>query len=141
MSHYSFTHEVVAPPDVVWDVLSDHRGMSRWTAARRVVLEAEGDPPPNGVGAVRAIHAVGPPIRERVTAFEQPRRLAYTMVSGAPMSDYFGEIVLEPTATGTRFTWTIDFRPRIPGVQIVAGAVIRRVAAGLAAESQRRAAL
>jgi uncharacterized protein YndB with AHSA1/START domain len=138
MSHYSFTHEVAVPPEVVWDVLSDHRGMSRWTAARRVVLEVEGDPPPNGVGAVRAIHAVGPPIRERVTAFEQPRRLAYTMVSGAPMSDYFGETVLEPTATGTRFTWTIDFRPRIPGVQFVAAAVIRRVAAGLAAESQRR---
>ena len=61
------------------------------------------------------------------------------MLSGAPVRDYVGETVLEPTTAGTRFSWTIDFRPLLPGVQFVVAAVIRRGARMLAVESERRA--
>ena len=46
---------------------------------------SEGEPAPNGLGAIRKIVAVGPPIREEVVTFEPPSRFAYTLLSGAPV--------------------------------------------------------
>lgn len=139
MNSYTFTHEIPAAPSVVWEIVADHPGMSRWTPIRRVEMEAGGRPDPHGVGAVRALHLVGPPIREEVTAFEPDRRLAYRMFSGAPVRDYTGEIVLEPTPAGTRMDWTIRFRPQVPGAQFAVGGFIRLAAAALAREATRRA--
>jgi uncharacterized protein YndB with AHSA1/START domain len=138
LNSYTFVHEIPADPSVVWEIVADHPGMSRWTPIRRVEMEAGGRPEPHGVGAVRALHLVGPPIREEVTAFEPNRRLAYRMLSGAPVRDYTGEIVLEPAARGTRMTWTIRFTPQIPGVQFGVAGFIRYTAAALAREGGRR---
>jgi carbon monoxide dehydrogenase subunit G len=138
MSRYSFVKEVPVTPEAVWEIVADHRGMSGWTPVRRVELETEGDPSPNGVGAVRALYAVGPPIRERVTAFEPSKRLSYEALSGVPARDYTGEIALEPTATGTRITWTIDFRPKVPGAQFALAAAIKTATRLLAKESVKR---
>jgi uncharacterized protein YndB with AHSA1/START domain len=139
LNSYTFTHEIPADPSVVWEVAADHPGMSRWTPIRRVEMEAGGKPDPHGVGAVRALHLVGPPIREEVTAFEPNRRLAYRMLSGAPVQDYTGEVVLTPTTSGTRVDWTIRFQPQVPGVQFVVAGFIRVAASALAREATRRA--
>jgi uncharacterized protein YndB with AHSA1/START domain len=138
MSRYSFTHDVRVPPETAWAVVADHRGWGDWLPVRRVRLEIEGDPEPDGVGAVRALHTFGPPIRERVTTFEPPRRLEYQMLSGAPVRDYSGQIVLEPIAGGTRMTWTVEFRPLVPGVQLVVAAAIGTGARLLAGACERR---
>jgi uncharacterized protein YndB with AHSA1/START domain len=135
---YTFTHSVPVPPATVWQVLADHPGMSRWTPLRRVVMEAGGSPDPNGVGAVRALHLVGPPIREEVTAFEPERRLGYRALSGLPARDYSGEVVLEPEGPGTRIQWTITFSPLFPGAQFPVSAAIRSTARGLAKEATER---
>ena len=140
MNTYTFTHSVPVPPATVWGVLSDHSGMSSWTPLRRVVMEAGGSPEPNGVGAVRALHLVGPPIREEVTAFEPERRLGYRALSGIPARDYTGEVVLEPTPEGTRFQWTISFKPALPGAQFPIAAAIRSGARALAKEATKRGA-
>lgn len=137
---YTFTRSVPVPPATVWGVVSDHPGMSRWTPLRRVVMEAGGSPNPNGVGAVRALHLVGPPIREQVTEFEPERRLGYRALSGLPARDYTGEVVLEPTGSGTRIRWTITFSPKFPGAQFLIAAVIRDTARRLARESTNRGA-
>jgi uncharacterized protein YndB with AHSA1/START domain len=136
---YTFLHEVPVPPATVWDVVADHPGMARWTPLRRVVMEAGGRPEPHGVGAVRALHLVGPPIREEVTAFDPPRRLGYRLLSGLPVTDYSGEITLEPTGTGTRIRWTISFSPSLPGAQFPVAAGIKIAARALAKEATRRA--
>jgi hypothetical protein len=112
--------------------------MTRWTPLRRVVLEAGGSPDPHGVGAVRALHLIGPPIREQVTGFEPPRRLTYRLLSGLPVRDYTGEVLLEPTGAGTRIRWTIMFTPAIPGAQFPIAAAIKATARGLAKEASRR---
>ena len=139
MNTYTFTHEVPVPTERVWELVADHPGMVRWTPLRRVVMESGGSPDPNGVGAVRALHLVGPPIREEVTAFEPTRRLAYRLLSGLPVRDYTGEILLEPTGTGTRISWTIRFSPAIPGAQLPVSTGIRVAARSLAKEATRRA--
>jgi hypothetical protein len=69
MPSLTLTSTVNAPNDVVFDVLTDHRGYARISPLRKSLLEREGDPAPNGVGAIRALYAVGPPIREEVTEY------------------------------------------------------------------------
>jgi hypothetical protein len=135
---YTFHATAPVPPSIVWGVLADHGGMSRWTPLRRVEMEAGGTPDPNGVGAVRALHLVGPPIREQVTDFEPERRLGYRLLSGLPARDYTGEVVLEPTGGGTSIRWTISFRPSVPGAQFPIAAGIRTATRYLAKEATRR---
>src|SRR4051812_40389764 len=115
--------------------------MARWTPVRRVVMEAGGRPDPCGVGSVRALHLVGPPIREQVTEFEPGRLLRYRLLSGLPVRDYTGEIVVEPTAQGTRFAWTIRFSPLVPGAQVLIASGIRLAAQKLAKEAVRQPAV
>lgn len=139
MNTYTFTHDIPASPATVWEVVADHGALARCTPLRRVEMEAGGRPDPHGVGAVRALHLVGPPIREEVTAFEPEKRLGYRMLSGAPVRDYTGEIVLEPGPRGTRMSWTIRFTPVVPGVQFGVAGFIRYAASALAKEATRKA--
>ncbi|WP_127784168.1 SRPBCC family protein [Rhodococcus sp. X156] len=141
MSRYSFTHTVSASPEHVWGEVSDHEGMAGWTPQRlplpKVTLEQEGTGHRNGVGAIRRITLAGPPIRERITAFEPGKLLAYEALSGVPAKSYTGEIVLEPVGSGTRFTWTIDFQPAFPGAQVVLKLAIGTLARVLARRCNR----
>jgi len=141
MSRYTFTHTVIADPEHVWAEIADHEGMSTWTPAwvplLKVTLESQGSPDRDGVGAVRQIKMAGPPIRERVTAFERPIRLAYEALSGVPARNYTGEIVLTPTGTGTRIAWTIAFEPAFPGAQLILRTAIGTVAHVLARRCNR----
>jgi uncharacterized protein YndB with AHSA1/START domain len=65
MASFTLERQVDAPPEVVFEVLVDHRRYAEIVAPiRRSELEREGDPAPNGVGAVRVLKAIGPPLRE-----------------------------------------------------------------------------
>lgn len=144
MATLDFSRTVAAPPETVFEVLTDHRGMGSFLPVRKIELEREGDPAPNGLGAIRSIHAVGPPIREEVIAYEPPRRFAYRMISGAPVRDHVGTVELTPAGEGTRMSYVLETTPRIPVAGFAVVAVIRqvveRVAAGVAAEAEKRAA-
>lgn len=139
LHRYTDVRDVDVDAAVVWHVLADHERMAEWTPARRVVLEAVGSPDRNGVGAVRALHMVGPAIRERVTAFDPPRLLRYELLSGLPFRDYTGEIAVEPSGTGSRITTVISFRTVVPGTQFVVAVVVRIASSGLARAARRRA--
>jgi hypothetical protein len=59
---------------------------------------------------------------EEITAFE--RRGAWAIGWWrAPIRDHAGEVRFDPDASGTRVTWTIRFRPLVPGT----GWILRRV--------------
>ena len=117
------TQAIAAPPDKVFAIYTDHVGWERWAGVKEVVLRQTGDPPPNGLGAIRVIRARGMAIEEEITAFEPPRRLGYRLGAGAPGRDHAGEGRFEPDAAGTRVTWTVRFRPLIPGT----GWLLRRM--------------
>jgi uncharacterized protein YndB with AHSA1/START domain len=144
MSSFTLKRSVAAPPKVVFDVLADHRGYADITPLRRVDLEREGEPAPNGVGAIRALHLAGPPLREEVLTYEPPRRLSYTLLSGAPVRDHVGTVELTPEGEGTEVTWVVRTVPTFPiGGPIVVGVAklaIKQLLNGIAAESERRAA-
>lgn len=114
MASFTFVREVASPPEVLFDVLSDHRGYARITALRKSELEREGDPPPNGAGAIRALHLIGPPLREEVLTFEPPRRFSYRVLSGLPVRDHVGTIELTPNGAGTRLTYAVRLLPTVP---------------------------
>jgi uncharacterized protein YndB with AHSA1/START domain len=139
MSEIHFHRRAAAPIDTVWEVLSDHRGMPGWSPLRSADLERQGDPAPNGVGAIRVLRAVGPAIREQVTHFEPPRRLEYTMLSGAPVRDYHARVDLSEAGLGTEIEWTVTFVPRFPGVQLVVRQVISGLIGGLTRTAEQRA--
>jgi len=131
-----------APPDRVFAALTDHVGFGR-ALGEDIRLEREGVPAPNGLGAVRAIHARGLTIREEVVGWEASRAMDYVVTSGAPFRNHRGEIRFVPDGAGTRVDYRIRYDwPWYLGGSLVGdllarslerqiGAGIGRIAAGL----------
>ena len=144
MASFTFARKVAAPPEVVFEVLVDHRGYADITPLRRSELEREGDPTPNGVGAIRVLRLIGPPLREEVLTYEEPTRFSYTLLSGAPLRDHVGTVELVPSEGGTKVTYAVRTMPTLPLVGSVAVAVsklgVKQLFEGIVTESERRAA-
>lgn len=134
---------VHAPVEVVWDVLTDHRGYVNWAGVTKAALERQGSPDPNGVGAVRYLRKGPVAVREEVVASEAPRTFSYTVLSGPPVRDYLAKVTLTADGDATLVDWTVRFEPKIPFTGIVILPVVRKVItdllAGATRESQRRA--
>ncbi len=115
MEEFELSARIQAPPEKVWAVYSDHVGYEEWAGVKGVVLRQQGEPAPNGLGAIRVIRANGIAIEEEVTAFEPPKRFGYRMVSGVPVKDYVAEVLFEEADGGTQIRWRVRFAARIPG--------------------------
>ena len=143
MASFTLTREIAAPPETVFGVLTDHRRYSELTPLRKSELEREGVPAPNGVGAVRRLTAVGPPMREEVIAYEAPSRFSYTVLSGLPVRDHVGTVELAADGNGTKMVYAVRTQPTVPVVGGVVVAVVKQAIKGLidgvAKESERRA--
>jgi len=121
-------HRFSAPVEVVWERVSDHRGMRRWLVpGMNVRLQWEGEPAPNGKGAVRVIEGAGVRAVEEIVEFEAPHRMVYEVLSGFPIKDHRGEITLEPEDGTTLLVWAVRFKPRYPGTGGVLRWIVRRV--------------
>jgi uncharacterized protein YndB with AHSA1/START domain len=145
MASFTYVRQVAAPPEIVFDVLTDHRRYTEITPLRRAELEREGEPVPDGVGAIRVLSAMpGPPMREEVVAYERPHRFSYTVLSGLPFRDHLGTVELSPSDGGTEITYAVKTTPTIPLAAPIIMAVlkkaIRDLIAGVSKESERRAA-
>jgi uncharacterized protein YndB with AHSA1/START domain len=131
MQRIELSAGIPAAPDAVWEILTDHRGWERWSGVKEAVLRHEGYPPPNGLGATRVFRQSGFAVEEEVTGFDPPRRMAYQLIAGLPVRDHRGEITLEPSAAGTCLTWTVVFRPLIPGTGALLRWILTRVLGGI----------
>jgi uncharacterized protein YndB with AHSA1/START domain len=145
MASFSLERRVAAPPETVFEVLTDHRRYAEISVAvRRCVLEREGEPAPNGIGAIRVLSGVGPPLREEVIGYQPSTRFSYTVLSGAPIRDHLGTVELIPEDGGTKLVYVVRMTPTVPlGGAAVVGVVkagIRQLIKGISAESERRAA-
>jgi uncharacterized protein YndB with AHSA1/START domain len=128
MASFTFNREIAAPPETVFEVLTDHAGYSKLTPLRKSELERQGKADPNGVGAIRKLTVVGPPLREEVIAYEAPGRFSYKVLSGLPVRDHVGTVELSEDAGG--------------GTRMVAAVKqgVKGLVDGVAKESERRAA-
>jgi hypothetical protein len=128
-----------ASPETVWRFLSEVETWPTWSAFDEAALEAPGSPDPQGVGALRRFRFGRVRSRERVVAFEPPRRFAYDLVSGLPVRDYHAEVTLTARDGGTAVRWHSTFRAKYPGtgrlVQRRLSVFVRDVATRLAAHA------
>jgi uncharacterized protein YndB with AHSA1/START domain len=142
MASFTFTREIAAPAETVFEVLTDHRRYAELTPLRKSELEREGEADPNGVGAIRRLTAVGPPMREEVIAYEAPNRFSYTVLSGLPVRDHVGTVELTDEGGKTKMVYAVRTQPTLPVVGPVVVAAIKQAIKGLiggvAAESERR---
>lgn len=115
MPQIEVSRRIAAPREKVWALVAHHEGMKKWAAVREVIRRRAGAPDPDGEGAIRTVRAYGMVVDERITVFKPGERLEYVLLEGAPIRDHCGEVVLSPDTDGTRVTWTVRFRPLVPG--------------------------
>jgi hypothetical protein len=95
--------------------LADGASWPDWSPFESFELERPGDPPPEGVGAIRVFRKEGTTGRDQIVELVPGRRLGYVSLSGPPVRDYRAEIDLEGTGEGTAIKWRASFHPRIVG--------------------------
>ena len=106
---------VDAPIDRVWSVLGDHEGMIRWSAFKTVTRIVDGAPDPDGLGAQRLLKGPAGTLVEQILEWSPPSHMRYRVIQGSPLVCHQGEIALVAAGKATDVTWSIRFRPRIPG--------------------------
>lgn len=138
---YDIEAESSAPIEVVFEVIADAPGWSRWNQSiGRASWESEGEPSPWGVGAVRALGAkAGPLSRERIVEFDAPNHQAYVIVSGPmPVKNYRADVRLTRNPTGgTTISWRGSWNTRVPFVSGFLTKMVRGFAQGAAREAER----
>ncbi len=98
----------------------------------RTYLLREGDPPPDGVGALRRF-AVGPGgSKEEVVVWDPPRHLGYVAVHGLPVRHYRADVHLDDDGTGTIVTWRCSVEPLVPGTGAALRFGLQRMVQGFA---------
>jgi len=142
MTEFVVHRTVRANPETVFDVFTDHRGYARLTKLIRTsTLEQEGDPAPNGLGAIRVLRMPGATVREEVTAFDRPHDYAYRMLSGAPLRDYVSTVTFTPAEQGTALAYSVSAVPTIPvvgfAIDLLVKGLIHALARAAAVEAER----
>ena len=134
--HYRVEAVTRAPVAVVWPLVGEARNWHRWSFLTASVLEREGSPESDGVGAIRKFTIFGVGSREEVVAWDPPGHLAYRILSGFPVRNYRSDVTLTPDGTGTRIDWSGTYDPKVPGtggaLAAVLGFMMRRFARDLA---------
>jgi uncharacterized protein YndB with AHSA1/START domain len=142
VAEFVVSREVAAPPEAVFETITDHRRYPEFTPLRAARLERQGSEAANGVGAIRALTLAGPPIREEVIAYEPPSLFAYRLLSGLPLRDHVGTVRIEPAAGGSRIDYRIETTPTVPlaGPLLVGGLRLgtARLLGWVAGEAERR---
>src|SRR5262245_19034895 len=101
MAHFTIEKTSTASPQAIFEVITDHTAYPEFTPGlRKARMEREGDPAPNGLGAIRVLSAVGPPMREEIVAFEPPSKFSYKLLSGLPLKDHIGTVAITPNGEG-----------------------------------------
>ena len=137
--HIDVTKHSTATPEAVFALLADGSTWPRWSPIEAFELERPGDPPPEGVGAIRVFRRGRTTGRDQIVELVPGRRLGYVSLSGLPVRDYRANIDLESDGDGTRIRWQASFAPKVPGTGWLLERSLRRFlcecAAGVAAHA------
>lgn len=108
-----------ASREEVWRLVADITTWSDWGGWSQTTRERDGDPAPDGVGAVRKLKRFPTTTVEEVTAFAPNSRLQYKLLKGLPLRDYVGQVTLaDAPGGGTEITWRSEFDTTwVPGIK------------------------
>jgi hypothetical protein len=113
--HIDVSAHSQAAPEAVFRLLADGASWPVWSPIESFELERPGDPPPEGVGAIRVFRKGRTTGRDQIVEIVPGRRLSYVSLSGPPVRGYRAEIDLEDTEGGTAIQWRASFFPKIIG--------------------------
>ena len=111
MRSFTFTREIARPPGDVFAFITDFSNAPRWrNLVRRIDVIGNG-PVQQGTELAVTLDVMGKELQvvSEVFAFEPPRRIGQRNVANGVAGTF--EYVLEPTARGTKVTFTCDVRP------------------------------
>ena len=100
-----------------------------WIGSGSVRRTVDGAPDPDGRGSERLLTLLGLSITEQVVGYEPPRSYRYRVTKGSPFVSHQGEIRLRADGDHTELTWTIRFRPKLPGTGRPLAALLSRLLA------------
>jgi len=130
---YDIRATTTAPIEVVWPLVGEARRWKEWAGFPTAELVVEGDPAPDGVGALRRFGFGPGSSREKVVAWEPPNRLGYEVVKGWPVRRYRADVELEALAGGgTSIHWHGRFDAKVPGTGRALQATTHRLMARFA---------
>jgi len=137
--HIDVTARSRATPDVVFGLLTDGTTWAAWSPIESFELEREGDPPPEGPGAIRVFRRGRTTGRDQIVDVAPDQRFGYVSLSGVRVRDYRAEVELQLSAEGTDIHWRASFLPKVPGTGRLLERGLRRFlsecATGLAAQA------
>ena len=107
--------QIAAPVETTWAAVTDHEKMSEWIDRASVSRTVDGAPERNGRGSERVLKLPGGSVTEQVLACAAPATYRYRVTKGSPFTCHQGEIQLRERGDQTELTWSIRFRPRLPG--------------------------
>ncbi len=121
-----------ASVEAIWPLIGEAARWQEWSWMTRTSLLRQGDPAPDGVGALRRF-ALGPGgSKEEVVAWDPPHHLAYVVVQGLPVRHYRADVYLEEVGSGTVVTWRCSVEALIPGTGSALQFALRRMVGGFA---------
>jgi hypothetical protein len=128
-----------AAPGAVFALLADGSTWPSWSPIESFELERTGDPPPEGVGAIRVFRRGRTSGRDQIVEIVPGERFRYMSLSGLPVRDYRAHVDLEPDGDGTMIRWQASFAPKLLGTGWLLERGLRRFlcecAAGVAAHA------
>ena len=113
--HIEVTKHSAARPDAVFALLVDGKTWTHGSPIESFELERPGDPPPEGVGAIRVLRRGRTTGRDQIVEIAPGRRFGYISLSGLPVRDYRARVELEPDGDGTTIRWQASFAPKVAG--------------------------
>jgi uncharacterized protein YndB with AHSA1/START domain len=109
------TRTIPAPAELVFDRLADHANYDHFRGIHHSELVREGDPAPNGLGALRRIKVTPLVFEEEITAYDRPNRFDYLIVKlNVPFHHDGGSIRLTQADGGTHVDWRSSFSVPTP---------------------------
>lgn len=127
MRTIDITETIALPAERVFELLADHANYQRFPGVTASELIEEGEPAPNGVGALRRVSLGDVVLDEKITGFDPPNQLAYRIIASKPVKVVHegGQIDITAVPEGTRIRWRSTFKIKIP---LIGWFVTRRAA-------------
>jgi len=114
----SFQRTLAALPDVVWRYVTWPEYMNQWSEGSVKLVSGGAEGRADVVGAVRRVTVIVLGLHFQLTEVVEesipPARFVYRVISGGGLREHRGVMALDHLPNGTRLSWEVTYRARLP---------------------------